>query len=377
MIWKVGMPNLGHTMDEGKVAEWLVSEGASVRQGAVIGTVETDKATFDIESPADGVVLAIHVPAGRMAAVGDAIATVGPAGAFIDQPMQAPEAPGAAQAPAVTTNAATPVAEPAPTRPRASPAARALAENLGLDLNRIVGTGEDGLVTREDVRAAATSAASTAPEPLSPMRRAIAAATSAAWQTIPHVALTAPADLTRFEARGASGLTAAIVRAAALALRDHPGLNGWLTEGGFQPAARADIAVAIATPDGLVTATIPAADAKPEPAIAAEIARRAAEARNGTLDGRHMTGASFTVSSLGRWGVQSFAPIISAPQVAILGVGRVERVAREIPGGFRFVSQVALTLVFDHRATDGVAAARALAAIIERLENPEPLEATP
>lgn len=371
------MPHLGHTMDEGKVAEWLVSEGDSVAQGDIIATVETDKATFDIEAPGDGVLIAIHVAAGSMAAVGDTIATVGASGgatiAIPDPPPSPPRADAAMPIPTLAVQA-----EPAP-RARAIPAARALAAELGVDLAGVTGTGEEGLISREDVAAAAKSRPSPADAtvPLSPMRRAIAAATAGSWQTVPHVALTAPADLTQVLARGKSSLTAAIVRATARALCDHPGLNGWLVDGAFRAASHSDIAVAVSTPDGLVTATIPQAERKSEAVIATEIATLSVAARHGTLDGARMTGASFTVSSLGRWGVQSFAPIIAAPQVAILGVGRIDRVAREIRGGIRFVSEVALTLVFDHRANDGVAAAQLLAAIIANLETPEPPEATP
>jgi pyruvate dehydrogenase E2 component (dihydrolipoamide acetyltransferase) len=374
MIWKVGMPNLGHTMDEGKVAEWLFSEGDAVRQGDIIATVDTDKATFDIEAPGDGVLAAIHVAAGDVATVGATIATIttsGETAAEYPNPLPSPFS-------AAPTLTLAETGSHRPTRVRASPAARALAEDLGVDLAQLTGTGEDGLISRDDVKAATFAGPPQMPAVLlSPMRRVIATATLASWRAAPHVALTAPADLTRFEARGKSSLTAAVVRAVARALPAHPTLNGWLRDGEFQRAANADVGLALSTIDGLVTATIPKAETKPEGVIAAEIAAMAAAAQAGRLDGARMTGASFTVSSLGRWGVQTFAPIIAAPQVAILGVGRVDRVAREIPGGFRFVSEVGLTLVFDHRANDGVAAAQLLADIITHLETPEPMEPAP
>jgi pyruvate dehydrogenase E2 component (dihydrolipoamide acetyltransferase) len=249
----------------------------------------------------------------------------------------------------------------------ASPAAKRLAEDLGIDLSTVEGTGDDGMITKEDVTEAATSSPG-----LSPMRQAIAEATSHAWATVPHVALISHADLP--EAReGASGaLTARVVRAAALALQEYPRLNGWLTHNRFQQATGSHIGVVVAVADGLVPVTVANADTLPVTDIAARIASLAEAARDGTLKGAQTAGASFTVSSLGRWGVDSFAPVISAPQVAILGVGRVRRVAREAAGGkVRFVNELGLTLVFDHRANDGVAAAECLAAIVAHLETPE------
>jgi len=381
--WKIGMPNLGHTMEEGKVSEWLKQVGQPVSKGEVIAVVESDKASFDVDCPADGVLLAIHAPAGTVVLVGGVIAEVGAPGAQASSaaPAAPANAPAAVSAPAQSTPA--PAARSG--RVKISPAARALAEELGVDPQDIIPAGEDGMITRDDVRAHAQSkAAPAAPaprsksriKPLSAMRRAIAEATARSWQTIPHVPLHGHADVSALQARGLN-LTAAIARASALALMQHPSFNGFLIEQGFEQAGDVNLAVAVATDSGLLTVVMQAAQNQSVSQLQAQLATLAEQARAGTLAGQHMLGGSFTISSLGRWGVDAFVPIIAAPQVAILGVGAVQRVAREGEGGsLRFVSELGQTLVFDHRANDGVQAAQLLAAIVNLLEHPEQLELT-
>ena len=388
------MPNLGHTMEEGTVSQWLKNVGDTVSKGECIAVVESDKASFEIESPADGTLIAIQAPAGSVVLVGEAIGLVGEAGEAA-QTAAIPAAPATATATATATafhneppvnvsTASTTVSAARARRARISPVARALAEELGVDIEPIEGSGEDGMITRDDVRAHAAAAAAAASSSgqapaqvraLSPMRRAIAEATARSWQTIPHVALQSHADVTQLVEVNGAGLTAAVARACALALGEHPAFNGWLLEQGFKQAAQADIGFAVSTPDGVVTAVLIAAQTQSMAQLAQALGDMANAARSGRLDGAKMTGASFTISSLGRWGVDAFSPIISAPQVAILGVGRVGRVAREAPGGgVRFASELGLTLVFDHRANDGVAAAQLLAAIVGYLEQPARLE---
>lgn len=385
MSWKIGMPNLGHTMEEGKVSEWLKAVGDPVAKGEVIVIVESDKASFDVESPADGTLAAIHEQAGATVLVGASIGLVLAAGEALQAQATRP-AQGASLAQQASAPGRAPVQGGAPrSRARISPAARVLAEELGVDWQSIQGTGEEDMITRDDVYAhaaagaagepaqdAASASGSGAP---SAMRRAIAAATADSWRTIPHVPLQTHAEVGALLQSGAAGLTAVIARACALALAEHPAFNGWWVDGAFRPGATSDIALAVSTPGGLVTAVVRDAALKSTAQIGQEIASLAASAREGRLDGAKMTGGTFTLSSLGRWGVDAFAPIISAPQVATLGVGRVDRVARETPGGaVRFASEIRLTLVFDHRANDGVEAARFLASIVACLEQPGRLE---
>lgn len=379
MNWHVGMPNLGHTMEEGKIASWLKQVGDPVRKGEVIAIVESDKASFDVESPADGVLVSIAVEAETIVPVGTVIGVVGAPGAAGLAPMTASTAPAVVRETLGATAKAPGFAERQPMRLKISPAARALAEELGIDPQGLTGTGPEGMISRDDIRAyaeALKAKAPTGPVPLSPMRRAIAEATSRAWQTIPHVALHARADVGALVDRHGEHLTAAIGKAVALALVAHPGLNGWLTEAGFEAAKTVNLACAVSTPEGLVTVVLSEAERKSVHALHADLQGFATAARAGRIDGACLVGGSFAISSLGRWGVESFAPIIAAPQVAILGIGKIDRVAREASGGgLRFVSEIALTLVFDHRANDGVAAAQCLQDIIANIENPQKLEA--
>ena len=378
MSWKIGMPNLGHTMEEGKVSEWLKRVGDPVAKGEVIAVVESDKASFDVEAPADGTLLAINAKDGAVVPVGATIGVIGTPGELRDEgsaaaPPAAHAATGAAGAVAVDTPSTAP-AQRRSGRLKISPAARALAEELGVDPAGIIAGSADGMINRDDVRAFAATQAAAAASPLSPMRRAIAAATGRAWQTIPHVALQSHADVDSLLASGA-GITASIARATALALREHPAFNGWLVDERFEASRHVNLALAISTPDGLLAAVVPQAETRSVAELGQEIAALAEAARGGGLEGARTLGGSFTISSLGRWGVDAFAPIIVAPQVAILGVGRIQRVAREgDAGAVRFASALALTLVFDHRANDGFQAARLLAAIVAQLENPQLME---
>ena len=372
------MPNLGHTMEEGKVSEWLKRVGDPVAKGEVIAVVESDKASFDVESPAAGTLIAIEAQGGTVVLVGGTIGVVGAAGEVAA--ITSAAASGAAVHKTAAVAAAPVVQAPSAPPQRAgrikmSPAARALAEELGIDPSEVVATTDDGVVTRDDVRAHATAHAASRAKPFSPMRRAIAEATQRAWQTIPHVALQSHADIGALVEGSGASLTAAVARATTLALGEHPAFNGWLVDNRFEPAPNVNLALAVATPDGLVAAVVPKAETKTVSTLRDEIQDLATSARAGRLDGARMLGGSFTISSLGRWGVDAFGPIISAPQVATLGIGRVNRVAREASGGgVRFASEIQLTLVFDHRANDGVEAARLLATIVAYLEHPQRLE---
>lgn len=404
MSWMVGMPNLGHTMEEGKVSEWLKRPGDPVRKGEIIAVVESDKASFDIESPADGVLARIDAVADTTVAVGTAIGWVVAPGEQLDAAGPGtPPAGAAAPVPASPASAAGARDGAAAARGRISPAARALAESEGLDWQSIEGSGDGGMITRDDVREAIAAARGSGAAPpaagaspsqpaaagVSPsrqaapapaantaaMRRAIAQATQQAWTTIPHVPLLRHAVVDELQARHPAQLTAAIVRASALALQEHPSFNGWYLDGGFQRASTSDMAVAVATAGGLMMPVVKGAQDLSVAQVHERMGLLAQQAREGRLDGSALLGASFAVSTLGRWGVEAFAPIISAPQVAILGVGGVARRPRETPtGGIGFVSAVGLTLVFDHRANDGVEAAKFLATLVACLEQPDRLQ---
>lgn len=361
MSWKIGMPNLGHTMEEGKVSEWLKAVGDQVLKGEVIAVVESDKASFDVESPADGFLTHIHVEGGNTVAVGTAIGEVA---LHMGAPVSAP-----------TTSTKL-------NRIAASPVAKKLAQELGIDLSLVIASSPDGLISKTDVQMFADQqmpkAALVKSEPTSNnIRRAISSAVTHSWQNIPHVALHSHANVDVLMKFSNVEVTSSIVRACALALIKHPRLNGWQLEDGFKVSEDVNMGVSISLPSGVVNAVIHQAEVQSIASISEKIKTLAEHAKTKQLSGKDITGASFTVSNLGRWGVDSFAPIIDAPQVAILGVGRIQKVAIESDAGaIAFQKQLSLTLVFDHRANDGVEAAQLLQSIVGYLENPSLMESS-
>jgi pyruvate dehydrogenase E2 component (dihydrolipoamide acetyltransferase) len=392
-MWEIGMPNLGHTMERGTVLEWLRKEGEPVRKGDVLVVVETDKANFDVESPGDGVLLKIVVPEGTAVPVGATIGVVGAPGAPLPDlgpaaGAPAPAVPAGTGRPAAASAGATAVA-PATTatgtaeRRQVSPVARTLARELGVDLAAVEGTGPGGLVTKEDVRRAAESrpAGGRAAEagitvvPLTPMRRTIAERMQRSWRDAPMVTLVTHADVAALlDARQAGGtrvgINDLILRATALALIQHPRLNAWWLEGQLRQVQDVNLGVAVAVEDGLVVPVVREAQRKTVSEIGGAVAALSEKARRGVLAAADVADGTFTVSNLGAWGVDLFTPIINPPQVAILGVGRVNRVPQEAPGGISFTSRLALCLVFDHRAVDGAGGAAMLKTLVELLGDP-------
>jgi pyruvate dehydrogenase E2 component (dihydrolipoamide acetyltransferase) len=274
-------------------------------------------------------------------------------------------------------------------RRQVSPVARSLAQELGVDLSRVEGTGPGGLVTKEDVRRAAESpggarvaaVASGLAEagitvvPLTSMRRTIAERMQRSWRDAPMVTLVTHADVTSLlDARHAAdtrvGINDLILRATAVALTRHPRLNAWWREGELRQVRDVNLGVAVAVEDGLIVPVVRGAQQKSVTEIGAEVAALGEKARRSGLGAADVADGTFTVTNLGAWGIDLFTPIINPPQVAILGVGRVNRVPRETPAGFTFVSELALCLVFDHRAVDGAGGAAMLKTLVELLGDP-------
>ena len=390
-MWKIGMPNLGHTMEQGTVREWLRKEGESVRKGDVLVVIETDKAAFDVESPGDGVLLKIVVPDGTVVPVGATIGVVGAPGTPL--PDLGPAAAGVATGPTAqvrveTVPASTP-GKPAGRR-QVSPVARSLAQELGVDLSLVEGTGPGGLVTKDDVRRTAESSgrgrdaavpaaglaeAGITVVPLTSMRRTIAERMQRSWRETPMVTLVTHAEVTALlDARHAGGarvgINELILRATAVALTQHPRLNAWWREGELRQVRDVNLGVAVAVDDGLVVPVVRRAQQKSVTEIGAEVAALGEKARRSGLGAADVADGTFTVTNLGAWGIDLFTPIINPPQVAILGVGRANRVPRETPAGLTFVTELALCLVFDHRAVDGAGGAAMLKTLVELLGDP-------
>ena len=387
------LPKLGLTMDEGRIVAWHKREGDAVAAGDVLFEVETDKATMEVESPSAGTLRRILYPADATAPVATVIALITETADEpipLDSPVAAqppkPSLPAAAQ-PATgpgsrggrgPSEAEPPIGSSDGDRVRSSPAARKRAEELGVDISNISGSGPGGRVTLEDVDAAATSKSSPVAtssgekrEPLSRMRRAIGERMARSVREQPQFSISRDVDMTAAnEKRKASGAsyTDAIVAAAAKTLRDHPPLRARIEEGELATSEAANIGLAIALEDGLLVAVLRDADRKGLKELAAERARLEEHARSGKLAEHELTGSVLTVSNLGTMGVDRFTAIVNPPEAAILAVGRVADRVVVIDGAAAVRPIATLTLSVDHRVADGATAARYLAALAERLE---------
>ncbi len=395
------MPQIGQDVETGVVTRWTKAVGDPVKKGEVLATVEGDKAAFDIESPQDGVLLQITVEPGKEGRVLEAVGFIGQAGEKPAGSAPAPAASPAAASPApvvapagpapAAPTAASPVTAPPIPRGRifSSPAARRVARERGVSLDGIRGTGPGGRIMKRDVLGAPAGAASAAPQkpaasvqtpirasadgqdtvlPFSRMRQIIADRLSLSKSTIPHFYLFQDLDMEdalqwRELLNQRSGtkvtVTDMIVWAVAATLREFPRINAHVEQDRLVAKARICVGVATATEDGLLVPAIPDTDGQDIQTLSAEIRRRSQDARNGKLD--LTVKGTFTVTSLGMFGTQSFLPIINPPEAAILAVGAAESrpVAVGNLVGVRKVMTV--TLACDHRAVNGAEAAQFLA----------------
>ena len=409
-IFPITMPKWGIEMQQGTITDWHASPGQTLNKGDTLLDVETEKIVNSVEAPVAGTLRRILADKGDTQNVGALIAV------FADPsvPDAAIDAFIANFRPADTSfepdagEPAAAVAAPAPVESdgeaRISPIARRIAERLGIDITQVRGTGRNGRVSKEDVEnfaatlgaaAASPSAPPSAAAPASPssssnepqrekmtsMRATIAKRLLESKQGIPHYRLAVDVDLTALLARRASLNTGAtkvsindlLVRAAALALVRHPTVNAQLAGDEVLKFPHADISIAVATDNGLVTPILRRADTKSAGEIGAEVAALAERARGGKLTRDEISGGTFTISNLGMFGVDRFDGIINPPQVAILAVGAAqERVIAK--HGAPAVARVAsLTLSCDHRVVDGAVGAQFLATLRELIEGAEAL----
>ncbi|TMC27339.1 MAG: 2-oxo acid dehydrogenase subunit E2 [Chloroflexi bacterium] len=384
-VTKVILPKLGLTMDEGRVIAWHKKEGDRIAKGEILFEVETDKANMEIESPASGYVRRILLPVDASAPVATVIGLISDTA---DEPLPSLSevVPSAAQATPSVAAATPSVAAMTPPsdgeRVRSSPAARKRAQELGVDIASVRGTGPGGRINIEDVEAAAggPAAARAAPggngvpekrEPLSRMRRAVAEAMTRSVREAPQFSISRDVDMgnadRRRKAAGAS-YTDVIVSAAAKALRAHPRLRSRLDGDALVTTERIDVGIAIALDAGLIVPVVRDAETKGLAALKDERERLEAAVRSGHAPGDAFGGAAITVSNLGTLGVDRFTAIVNPPEAAILAVGRVaDRVT--VVGGAPTVRPIAsLTLSVDHRVADGADAARYLADVVKELE---------
>jgi pyruvate dehydrogenase E2 component (dihydrolipoamide acetyltransferase) len=392
-MFKITVPRLDPGMQSGKIVEWLRKEGDHVQKDEPIVRIEGEKTTFEVNSPGSGVIRKLLAEPGADVPVGQAIAFVGEQSEALpaETMKQAIVEPGVAQE-VSTITAASRIVEPS-----ASPVARKMAREAGIDLSKVKGSGPGGRIVREDVQRAIEQA-KTAAEAVSPQgaravrvastirlagkRKATAERLSYGFHTTVPVTITMEARmeavLERRQLQSRAGndvsITAYVVKAAAKALEDNPMINSSLEGDEVRLYSDINVAVAINTPDGLVAPVIPGANRKSLPEISRSIRDLTERAIQNSLTVADLTGGTFTVSNLGGFGVDLFAPVINPPQCAILGFGRTNERPIIVDKQVRVGSVTTLSLVFDHRIVDGVPAAQYLQRVKELLEDPSKLE---
>jgi pyruvate dehydrogenase E2 component (dihydrolipoamide acetyltransferase) len=423
------MPALSPTMEEGTLAKWLVKEGDEVKSGDILAEIETDKATMEFEAVDEGKIAKILVPEGSEGVkVGAPIAILASEGEDASAASAAPRpdtaAPAPPKAPPAPKADVTPKAPPPPKAPvetpaapsaaaaapradgeriKASPLARRLAQAQGIDLSSVQGSGPGGRVVRADIDAAvgkAPAAAapatvpSAAPAPaqpgeipheavkLSSMRKTIARRLTEAKQTVPHYYLTVDIQLDALlklrselnkglESRGIKlSVNDLLIKALAMALIEVPQANVSFAGDQMLRYSRADISVAVAIPDGLITPIIVGADTKSVSTIAKEMADLAGRAREGKLQPHEYQGGTASISNLGMFGIKQFDAVINPPQGMIMAVGAGEKRPYVINDSLQIATVMSASGSFDHRAIDGAEGAKLMQAFKRLVENP-------
>jgi pyruvate dehydrogenase E2 component (dihydrolipoamide acetyltransferase) len=397
------MPRLSPTMEEGVLAKWTKKEGDKIAPGDVIAEVETDKANMDFPLEDEGVLLKLLAKEGDTIKLGAPVAILGNAGEDIAAALA--EAQGGAKPATAPATAPAPAAkkdEPKKTeakiapvsttngggRVKASPLARKIADDKGVDLHAIAGSGPGGRIVKRDVeeaRPAAPAAMRIVPTaedqlvPASQMRKTIARRLVEAKQSIPHIYLTGEATVDKLiemrqqlnELEGVKiSVNDLVVKAFAAALRRVPDANVSWTAEGILKHGRVDVGIAVSIPDGLITPVVRDADHKTIGELSAEIKALAERARAKKLKPEEFSGGSATVSNLGMFGVKQFEAIINPPESVILAVGVTEKRPIVVGDQIKIAQRMSLTLSCDHRVVDGVLGAQLLKALIDLLEKP-------
>jgi pyruvate dehydrogenase E2 component (dihydrolipoamide acetyltransferase) len=395
MATKVVMEALSPTMEEGRLVEWKKREGDVVMAGDVLAEVETDKAVMELVARAGGTLLRHAVAAGTTVPVSQVVGWIGQPGEALGDGAAAPATPAAPRAPVAA--APVTVVAPAPVaagRIKASPLARKMAADRGVDLSRVPGSGPEGRVIRRDVESAGAgpapgSARKTGPAftdvPLSMIRKTIAKRLSQSIGPIPTFYLTTEIDMERAtdfreQLKALYGDTVKIsfndlvVRATALALAQHPACNAWWQDDKIRYWNEIHVGMAVAVKDGLITPVIRNADLKTLREIGAESRELAGRARDRKLTPEQYTGSTFSISNLGMFDIEHFTAVINPPEAAILAVGSIAQVAAAVGGQIVPRRRMRVTLSCDHRVIDGATGAQFLKTLKQLLENPVGLQ---
>lgn len=405
----IEMPLLSDTMEEGVIAAWHVKVGDKVSAGQLLAEVETDKATMEVESYYDGTILYIGAKEGEGIPVGKLMVVIGKPDEDVSSIIAAAQSQGAAAAPAAAapvaeavTVAAAPVAASAPaaaplngdTRLKASPLAKAIAREQGVDISSVAGTGDGGRIIKKDVEAALAGGGSISSNPtphpapaagasyeditLSQMRKTIARRLSESKFTAPHFYLTMAIDMDKAAAVREQlkaedvkvSFNDLVVKACAVALRKHPKVNSsWLGDR-IRINHDVHVGVAVAMEEGLIVPVIRHTDRKGLNEISSEVKVLADRARNKQLQPEEFTGNTFTISNLGMYGIEEFTAIINPPDACILAVGAIQDVPVVKNGLIVPGKQMRVTLSCDHRVVDGALGSEFLQTVKYLLENP-------
>ncbi len=415
------MPALGAAQRTGRLVRWLKREGDLVQAGEPLMEIETDKVTVEIEAPASGILTGIRLREGEEAPVGQVIAWIVAPGESTPEPESSPPSERSVSLGAADTEVrATPVAarlaaehgidlreirpeggwvrkqdvlayleqrqrSASPSHPEgripASPKARRLAQELGIDLRQVQGSGPEGAVRAADVLAvhAVRQAAESSPPPLSTVWRTMVERLTHSWSQTPHFYLQREVQAARLltwheraQKRSSIRLTYTdlLIKLVAAALREHPRINAWWHEGTIITHKEIHIGLAVATEDGLVVPVIHHADRLTLEEIATRRQDLVERARAGRLRPEDVQGGTFTISNLGMYGIDAFMPVVNPPQAAILAVGRIAERVVPMHGQPAVQPMLTLTLACDHRVVDGARAAQFLDTLAELIEEP-------
>ena len=403
MATRIDMPQLGLTMEKGTILQWLKAEGEKLEKGQPVVLIQTEKVEYEVEAPAAGTLLKVVAKEGEELPVGGLMGILGQPGEDVSALLAGATASGEpstqrvaeSREPRAESRAGAVAPGRAPgERIKISPVAKKLAQEHGIDIATLTGSGPEGRIVREDIEQAiatksqeprAESREGAVPEviPLAGIRKVIFDRMGQSWREAARVTLFADADMTEVvrlrQAKGAEwergfgikpSYSDLIHMAVARALREEPRINCRLDGQGVRIRKEVNLAFAVDLGEGLVTAVIRSADKKSLGDLAKKARDLAERARSGRLAPDDMADGTFTVTNLGGLGVESFTPIINPPQAGILGVGKILEKPVVLGGGIHIRSMMTLSLVFDHRLIDGAPAAKFLAKVKELLEQP-------
>jgi len=376
MLTRITMPSLSATMEEGVIVAWRVKEGNRIQTGGILAEIESDKSVFEYECPCEGVVRKVLVQEGQTCPVQATIAIIGDEHEEIPAEWLASQAIQARAEPAVAPSTAAPEQRESGPKGRISisPRARKLAKELGVDIEKVSGTGPGGRIESSDVENASRGLKATEGlVPFDPVRAQINRKVAQSKREIPHFYVSLAVDMTAAlayrESHGKKvSFNALLMRAIVASLAAEPSLNVTITDAGYVPHKSIDVGLAIETPKGVVIAVIEDVAGCDDVALMDRIAAAVEAVRSGNTQAVKTSGACMTISNVGMFRTDLFIPIIHPGEAAILGISSIAERPVVVEGAVAVRKTMTVTLCVDHRIADGAAAARFLAAVADFLE---------